>query len=235
MLRCEGVRKAFGSVRAVDGIDLDEGPGCLAVVGANGAGKSTLLRLAATLLLPDAGRVAVAGYDTALAGDRVRRAMTYLAPQVRLPARLTGREVLAFTAAAFAVHAPERIAALAERFAIGDLLDRRCDGLSTGEHQRLSLARALLPDPQVVLLDEPGSGLDLVAAARLRADLAGLRDARRLIVLASHDPIEIAAVADRVCVVRDGRIAWRGPLAELGGDIAALAGALHRLVAGAAA
>jgi ABC-type multidrug transport system ATPase subunit len=214
-------------VKALSGLDLDEGPGCVAVVGANGAGKSTLLRLAAGLIAPDRGMVRVMGGDPLLAATR--RQLALVSPGMRLPPRLTPREILVFTARAWGIDPGPALADAVERFQLGRFLDRPAGGLSTGEHQRTELARALLPEPGVLLVDEPSTGLDLPSARTMRSLLGAARGAERLVVLASHDPLEILAVADRVVALRGGAVAWRGPVADLG-DAAAAAARLAELV-----
>jgi ABC-type multidrug transport system ATPase subunit len=232
VLRCTDLVRAFPGprgaiIKALSGLDLDEGPGCVAVVGANGAGKSTLLRLAAGLIVPDRGSVRILGADPTLA--ETRRHLALVSPGMRLPPRLTPREILVFTARAWGLDPLPAVAAAVERFQLGRFLDRPAGGLSTGEHQRTELARALLPEPRVLLVDEPSTGLDLPSARTMRALLAAARGDDRLVVLASHDPLEILAVADRVVALRGGVAAWRGPVAELG-DPAAAASRLAELV-----
>ncbi|MFM2089783.1 MAG: hypothetical protein RLZZ127_272 [Planctomycetota bacterium] len=219
MLRCDRLSRAYAGprrtlVHALSELDLDEGPGAVALVGANGAGKSTLLRLAAGLLRADRGTIRVGGGDPCAAA--VRRGIALVSPGMRLPPRLTPREVLVFAARAWGLDPGPAARTAAERFALGGFLDRPCGGLSTGEHQRVELARALLPEPAVLLVDEPSTGLDLPSARTMRGLLAAARGPGRLLVVASHDPLEILAVCDRVVALRGGRVAWRGGTAELG-------------------
>lgn len=224
MLLLEGVRKSFfdpgrGEVRAVDGIDLAIDSGVLAVVGANGAGKSTLLRLIATLLTPDAGRVVVGGIDTVADPEAVRARLGYLSTTTRLYPRITGREMLRYVGGLYGIAGPElerRIEAQVHAFEIAAFLEQRIDGLSTGQLQRINLARTLLADPPVLILDEPTTGLDVIAARHVVEAVRQTRREGRLILLSTHVLREVELVADRLVLMRGGRIVWSGAPGELG-------------------
>ena len=243
VLRCHQLCKSFydpgrGEVRAVDAIDLELDAEVVALVGANGAGKSTLLRLAATLLMPDSGRIELAGIDTRRDPAGVRRRLGYLSTTTRLYQRLTAREMLAYAGGFFGLEGERlerRVAEVGALFGLDEIIDQRCDGLSTGQAQRVNLARTLLPDPEVLILDEPTTGLDLVAAHMVVEAVRAARRPGRLIIIATHVMAEVEAMADRLVVLEAGRIAFDGQPAELGrGD--ALAEAIYRLIdpAGAA-
>ena len=227
VLILDGLVKSFydpgrGPVPAVDGLTLTLEPGVTALMGANGAGKSTLLRLITTLLVPDAGRLSFDGIDVVADPEALRRRLGYLSTTTRLTPRQTAREVMLHLGALYGLtDIPARIAAVAEAFAIGRILDQRLDGLSTGERQRVNLARTLLADPDLVVLDEPATGLDLVAAEHVRTAVATARRPGRLILLATHDPDEVTALADRLIVLRRGRVAFDGTPAALGADLRA--------------
>ncbi len=224
MLVIDGVSKSFydpgrGEVRAVDGIDLVCVDGVVAVVGANGAGKSTLLRLIATLLLPDRGRVLIDGIDTTVDGEAVRRRLGYLSVTTRLYPRLTGRELLRYVGSLYGLHGADltqRISVQAATFSLSAFLDQRIDTMSTGQLQRINLARTLLADPPLLVLDEPTTGLDVLAARQVVEAVRAARQPGRLILLSTHVMREVELVADRLLLIRDGRIAWQGVPAELG-------------------
>ena len=236
-LRLEGVCKSFfdpgrGEVRAVDHIDLSCDGGVLAVVGANGAGKSTLLRLIATLLVPDAGRVVVDGIDTQADPEAVRRRLGYLATSTRLYPRLTSRELLAYVGSLYGLSGAALTSAIDQQvaaFALEDFLDQRIDALSTGQTQRVNLARTLLADPPVLVLDEPTTGLDVLAARLVIDAVRRARRDGRLILLSTHVLREVELVADSLVVVRSGKIAWQGAPAELGSG-EAFESAVHALL-----
>ena len=237
MLLLDHVNKSFydpgrGAVTAVRDISLDLGPGVVALMGANGAGKSTLLRLIATLMTPDSGTVLVDGRNTVHEGEAVRRNLGYLSTSTRLPPRQSGREVLAFAGMLHGLHdtaLTDAVDTQATAFDLHSFLDQRVQGLSTGQAQRVNLARALIGMPRVLILDEPTTGLDLVAAQAVIAAVRAARSDGRLIILATHVPAEVEAVADRLMVLRGGAVTWLGAPHELGTG-ADFAAAVLRLV-----
>jgi sodium transport system ATP-binding protein len=239
MLCLDAVCKSFydpgrGAVTAVRDVSLDLGPGVVALMGANGAGKSTLLRLIATLMTPDSGSILVDGRETVANGEGVRRHLGYLSTSTRLPPRQSAREVLAFAARLHGLEGntlADAVNAQADTFALHGFLDQRVNGLSTGQAQRVNLARALIGSPRVLILDEPTTGLDLVAAQSVVTAVRTARSDGRLIILATHVPAEVEAVADRLLVLRDGGVAWHGAPADLGSG-AGFAAAVLALVQG---
>ena len=198
---------------ALKGVNLQVRIGeAVALLGANGAGKSTILRILATLLLPTRGQALVSGHDTAKDPRTVRRSLGYHAgsDQGFYP-RLTGRQNLLFFGqlnllARQAAH--QRIAELAEQFHLRDALDQQVRTLSSGTTQRLSLARALLHKPSVLLLDEPTRSLDAIAAAEFRRFLLSdvLRNSGTSLLFASHALSEIEQLAHRVAVFSQGQV-----------------------------
>ena len=237
MLVFDAVAKSFydpgrGEVRAVDGLSATLGDGVTALVGANGAGKSTLLRLVTTLLTPDRGRVLVDGLDTRLQPEAVRARLGYLSTTTRLYPRLTGRELLGYAGGFFLrdrAALAARIAAMAATFDLADFIDQRIDGMSTGQLQRINLARTLLADPDLLILDEPTTGLDLIAARHVVEAVRAARRPGRLIVIATHVLREVELMADRLLVLRAGRLVFDGAPATLGGG-EALEAAVHDLI-----
>src|SRR5260221_10112899 len=199
---------------ALKGVSFEVRQGeAVALLGANGAGKSTILRILATLLLPTRGQAFVAGHETSQDPRAVRRNLGYHAgsDQGFYP-RLTGRENLLFFAELNHLtkrDATHRIAEFAETFHIADALDQQVRTLSSGTTQRLSLARALLHKPTVLLLDEPTRSLDAIAAAEFRRFLSTevLRGAKTSMLFASHALSEIEQLAHRVAVIHQGELA----------------------------
>ena len=201
------------SVAALAGISFELRPGeALALLGANGAGKSTLLRIVATLLLPTRGHARVAGHDAVLEPRAVRRQLGYHAgSDSGFYSRLTGGENLRFFGRLNHLSnaaAKKRIASLAAQFHLEEALDRQVRTLSSGTVQRLSLARALLHEPHVLLLDEPTRSLDAIAAAEFRRFLKSeiLRGGGTSLLFASHTLPEVELLADRVAVIDAGRL-----------------------------
>ncbi|MFW5845388.1 MAG: ABC transporter ATP-binding protein [Planctomycetota bacterium] len=223
-VRFDAVVKTFvdperGAVRALDGVDCRMGDGIHVLLGANGAGKSTMLRLLVGLLLPDEGSVVVGGHDTRTAGDAVRSRLGFLSLGTQLYPRLTGREMLRYAGRFHGLDGAAleaRIGVMDTTFALSAFLDQRCDAMSTGQRQRINLARTLLADPDLLVLDEPTTGLDLLAAARMVAAVAEMRRPRRCIVFCTHLLHEAETLADHVLVMRDGRLVFDGPPALLG-------------------
>jgi len=204
---------AAPSSPALRGISLHVKPGeAVALLGANGAGKTTLLRILATLLLPTRGTAVVAGFDSAREPAAVRRHLGYHAgSDLGFYSRLTGGENLRFFGRLNHLSdslLQSRIPALAERFELGGALDRQVRALSSGTIQRLSLVRALLHQPKVLLLDEPTRSLDALAAADFRRFLKSEVLARQgtSLLFASHTLSEIEFLADRVAILKEGNL-----------------------------
>ncbi len=198
---------------ALRGISLEVKQGeAVALLGANGAGKTTLLRILATLLLPTRGAASLAGYDTAREPAAVRRQIGYHAgSDLGFFARLTGRQNLRFFGRLNHLSdefSASRIESLGERFGLHGALDRQARALSSGTIQRLSLVRALLHEPKVLLLDEPTRSLDAIAAADFRHFLKTEILARKhtSLLFASHTMQEIELLADRVAILDEGKL-----------------------------
>jgi ABC-type multidrug transport system ATPase subunit len=201
------------SIPALQDISFEVRQGeAVALLGANGAGKSTLLRILSTLLLPTSGHASVAGHDAVQSPREVRRNLGYHAgSDLGFYARLTSRENLFFFGRLNHVPAKlarTRIAELANQFELSEALDRQVRTLSSGTIQRLSLARALMHAPSVLLLDEPTRSLDAIAAASFRHFLKSKirQGGTTSLLFASHSLPEIELLADRVAILQHGRL-----------------------------
>lgn len=201
------LEKRFGRAVALRGIDFSVPDGTsLAVVGPNGAGKSTLLRLIAGLARPTAGTLRIAGDDSHRRTTRGR--IGYIGHATLLYPALTARENLIFAARCYGLADPAgRADTLLSDEGLAPVADRAAGGFSRGMAQRLAIARGLVHDPKVVLLDEPFTGLDRKAAERFAARIEGMRRDGRTLVLVSHDVRFAAQVADAAIVLSAGRIA----------------------------
>ena len=203
-----GVRRSFGPVQAVRGIDLTAPPGeVTALVGPNGAGKTTLMLVLATLLVPDAGEVRVAGHDPVTEADAVRARMGWSPDVFGMYDNLTCREYLELFGEAYRLGragARARAGELLELSRLPEYADQPVHVLSRGQKQRLGLARALVHDPAVLLLDEPASGLDPRSRVELRDRLRSLAAAGTAVIVSSHLLADLEELADRVVFVDGG-------------------------------
>ncbi len=208
----EGLRRTFAGVTVLAGVDLVvEGGECVALLGANGAGKTTLLRVLATLLRPSGGRLRLFGEDASLRPAAALRRIGYVGHESACYGDLTAVENLAFYAELYGVgDAGRRIDDLIEWTELGRFAHRPVRTFSRGMMQRVALARALLHRPELLLLDEPFTGLDPHATATLEALLIELRRAGHAILLSTHDVPRAAALASRVVMLHRGRIDWDG-------------------------
>ena len=208
MLSVDGLRHAFGGGQmvALDDVSFSLTAGqTLVVFGPNGAGKTTLLKVVAGLIRPQAGSVRVAGG---------RRSIGWIGHQSHLYGHLTVRENLLFWASLYGVPAARRgprTREVLERLGIADRAEQPVESLSRGLVQRAAIAKALIHDPSVLLLDEPFTGLDLAAAAEFRALLGELHGAGRVLVLATHNVDEGVELATHVAFQRRGRFVHFAP------------------------
>ncbi|MCB9565024.1 MAG: ABC transporter ATP-binding protein [Kofleriaceae bacterium] len=215
-----GLHKRFGDVRALDGLDLTVRRGTVcAILGHNGAGKTTTLRTLLGLVRPDAGTVRVLGDDPLRDGRRVRARVGVVLDRDGLYERLSAEANLDYHARLHGLTGRRRRAAVEaglRRFGLWQRRRERIAGWSTGQRKQLALARALLHEPELLLLDEPFAGLDPVAATEVRALLAGLaRDGDRTVVLTTHDLAHVERACDHVVVAERGRVLAQGSLGEL--------------------
>jgi len=213
LVEARGLTRNYGAVRALRGVDLTLNAGeVLLVLGPNGAGKSTLLRSLAGLLRPQAGVVTVAGRVLSRDDPSARRPIGLLSHESLLYDELTLLENLVFVARLYDL--PDARVRAESALAAQGLLDRKAErprSLSRGMLQRAAIARALLHDPRLLLLDEPFTGLDAVAADRLRSLLAALRTPDRAMVIVTHQASEAWDLATRVGVLVAGRWALEAP------------------------
>jgi len=220
-IRVREIRKRFRDVQALDGVSLDVEPGeVVALLGPNGAGKSTLIRILGTTVIPDSGSVTVGGHDVVRDAIAARRSLGLMIGDERSHYwRISARRNLAFFAAMVGIPRREA-AARAERLlnAVGltGAADRPVLGYSSGMRARLSLARAMLADPPLLLFDEPTRNLDPLAAARFRKSASRLAGERgHGILFATHDLHEAVAISTRILVLSAGRIVLEEPARDL--------------------
>lgn len=220
VVEARGLVREYGPVVAVNGIDLALGPGeFLTIFGPNGAGKSSLLKMLGGAMRATSGTVSIGGVPLDFSDGEWRRRVGMLSHQGFLYPQLTAEENLHFYGRLFGLEdLDRRIAARLERVGLADRAGFQVRKLSHGMRQRLALARALLHDPDLVLLDEPYTGLDPAAATVLRGVLQELRSDRRTVVMVTHNLTEGLALATRVAIQVRGRLAWEGARAEVEED-----------------
>ena len=211
--------KQFNDFWAVEGVSLNVKPGqILALLGQNGAGKTTTVRMLTALLQPTRGWAKVAGYDVARQGNAVRASVGVLTEQQGLYVRMNGREYLDFfgeTQSMSPQLRKSRSEYLLDYFGLLEAANRRIGEYSKGMKQKLALARALMHEPPVLLLDEPTSAMDPESARLVRDEIANLRSSQRAIVICTHNLAEAEALADIVVVIYRGRILLQGSLQNL--------------------
>lgn len=217
-----GLSHRYGGVRAVEGIGFEVAAGeIFGLLGPNGAGKTTTLESILGLIAPDEGRIEICGIDarTDLAGARAKTGAVLQA--TGLQDRITPREALYLFAAFYT--APLKTDDLLSRFGLVEKADAAFDTLSGGQKQRLALALAFVGNPQVLVMDEPTTGLDPQMRREVQDHIRAMKDAGRAILLATHDMEEAARLCDRVAVIARGRIvatgAPRALIAEYGGSL----------------
>ncbi len=211
MIIVEGLTKRFHSPRVVTAVDRVsfrcEAGAVFGLLGPNGAGKTTTLRMLATLLAPDEGRAVLAGHDVRSEPQAVRGSIGYLSTTTGLYGRLTAREMIAYFARLQGVANPSRrTEELIERFSIGPFAHVRCDRLSTGMRQKVSIARAVVHDPPILILDEPTAGLDVLVARTFLELVEQARDDGHCVLFSTHIMSEAERLCDRIAILYQGRI-----------------------------
>lgn len=210
--------KTFNGVIAVDDLSFSVPPGSTcALLGGNGAGKTTTLSMLLGLLLPDVGTIRVLGVDMLSNRYAALPRMNFTSPYVDLPQRLTVRENLDIYARLYSIPArPQRIARLASELDLLAILDRPYGSLSSGQRTRAALAKSLLNEPELLLLDEPTASMDPDTADRMRQYLADYqRRSGATLLLASHNMREVERLCDQVLMLRRGRLVDQGTPKEL--------------------
>ncbi len=219
VVRIENVTKTYDTLKAVDNVSLTlERGSTLGLIGPNGAGKTTLLRLISTLAKPDNGDVQIHGRSTATAPREVRQRLGFMPAEFGSPRNQTIGEYLSYFACMYSVPKRDRAERIRDVCELTDLIGREdvmVKGLSTGNKQRLLLAKTLLHDPDLLVLDEPASGLDPRARNELRAIVRELAGMGKTIIISSHILPDIEEISDRIGIMEAGRLVTDGDLEEL--------------------
>src|SRR5882762_9031572 len=211
--------KNRGEVRAVDHVNFCYRPvEIFGLLGANGAGKTTTLRRLATILTPSEGTAVVAGYDVKKEPQKVRACVGFLSTATALYGRLSAQEMVEYFGRLHGLDEAtlrQRINAIFERLEMNDFRDRRCDKLSNGMKQKVSIARTLVHDPSVMIFDEPTVGLDVMAARTIVGFIRECRDRGKTVIFSTHVMSEVEKLCDRIGIIHDGRLLADGTLADL--------------------
>ncbi len=220
MIELLSVSKRFGSFVAVDRLSFSVLPGeVLGLLGENGAGKTTTMRMVATLLAPSDGDIRVNGFSVRTESMSVQKQIGLLfGGDVGLYARLTARENIQYFGKLYGLagdHLARRVNQLSEILGMEDFLDRRVGPFSRGMKQKVAIARALVHDPQVILFDEPTTGLDVTAAHVFRKLMEKLRDEGKTILFSSHNMAEVEKLCGRIVVLHKGKQLYSGTVSEL--------------------
>jgi len=220
----DSASKSFGGVHAVVELSLSvPGGEIYGLLGPNGAGKTTALRMLAGLLAPTTGRALLAGCDAKT--TQAKKHLGYLSGSTGLFGRLTPAEVLDYFGQIHGLSRDAiraRLLSLAPALALDEILDRRCEALSTGERQRVSIARAVLHDPSVLVLDEPTSGLDVLASRFLRDFVRAERGRGKAVVFSTHYLAEAELLCDRIGFLHQGRLLSQGSPSDIRGAAGSL-------------
>jgi sodium transport system ATP-binding protein len=208
-----------GTVCAVNGVSFSCRPGEIyGLLGANGAGKTTTLRMLATILAPSEGTATVAGYDVVKEPQIVRSRVGFLSTATALYGRLSAQEMVEYFGRLHGLNDSmlrRRIDDIFARLEMNDFRDRRCDKLSTGMKQKVSIARTLVHDPSVMIFDEPTVGLDVMAARTIVGFIRECRDHGKTVVFSTHVMSEVEKLCDHIGIIHDGKLLAEGTLPDL--------------------
>jgi ABC-2 type transport system ATP-binding protein len=211
-----GLTRAYGSLIALDGLNLTINAGDLfGFIGSNGAGKTTTLRILATFLAPSSGTAKILGYDVVRQADTVRHVIGYMPDFFGVYKDMEVTEYLDFFGACYKIPTAQREKTVADVLELVGLSEKRgaiIGALSRGMQQRLGLARVLIHDPKVLLLDEPASGLDPRARIEMMAILQELQRLGKTIIISSHILSELQTLCNRVAIIEKGRLIYSGPV-----------------------
>ena len=220
-VRVDRLEKTLGSNKVLRGISLEAHSGeIFGLLGPNGAGKTTTLRIICTLLAPDAGSVEVLGFDTRIAPQEVRRRVGVVTAEIGVYPRLSARENIAYFAELSGVLNGElkrRVDGVIERLDMGSFATQRAESLSSGQKQKVAIARAIVHDPPVLMFDEPTSNLDVLASREIREFMVESKGRGKCVIFSTHVLHDAERLCDRVTIIHQGQVVASGPTAEVRG------------------
>jgi len=219
MIVVKNLKKSFGKVKAVNGVSFEARNGEITgLLGPNGAGKTTILRMLYSLLPPDEGEIRIDGMDPHRDAMAIKRTLGVIPDNRGLYDRLTARENISYFGELHGMNRPsiaQRIKELTSTLDMEDFIDRRTEGFSQGQRVKVAIARAMVHEPQTVLMDEPSNGLDVMSTRALRHYILSLKEAGQSVVLSTHIMQEVAALCDRIVIIAKGRVAADGSADQL--------------------
>ncbi len=219
MIEVRNLHKSFGKVKAVSDMTFEARDGEITgLLGPNGAGKTTTLRMLYSLLPPDEGDIRIDGLDPTRDAMAIKTTLGVVPDSRGLYTRLTARENIRYFGELHNLPKQtieERIESLAATLDMGEFIDRRTEGFSQGQRVKVAIARAMVHQPQTVLMDEPTNGLDVMSTRALREYIRSLKGSGQSVVLSTHIMQEVAALCDRIVIIAKGKVAATGTVDEL--------------------
>ena len=220
-VRVGRLEKTLGSNKVLRGISFEAHAGeIFGLLGPNGAGKTTTLRVICTLLAPDAGSVEVLGFDTRTAPQEVRRRVGVVTAEIGVYPRLSARENIAYFAELSGVldgDLNRRVDGVIDRLDMGSFAKQRAESLSSGQKQKVAIARAIVHDPPVLMFDEPTSNLDVLASREIREFMVESKGRSKCVIFSTHVLHDAERLCDRVTILHEGRVVASGSTAEVRG------------------
>ena len=218
----ERLEKTLGKNKVLRGITFQAEPGeIFGLLGPNGAGKTTTLRIISTLLSPDAGTVKVLGFDTVTAPEEVRRRVGVVTADIGVYPRLTARENISYFARLSSLSSREldkRVGAVIQRLDIDSFAGQRAESLSSGQKQKVAIARAIVHDPPLLMFDEPTSNLDVLASKEVREFMIESKARGKCVIFSTHVLHDAERLCDRITIVHRGQVVASGTTAEVRGS-----------------
>ena len=220
-VKVDRLEKTLGKNKVLRGISLEAESGeIFGLLGPNGAGKTTTLRIVCTLLAPDTGSVEVLGFDTRSAPEDVRRRVGVVTADIGVYPRLSARENITYFAELSGVadgEISQRVASVLERLDMVSFADQRAESLSSGQKQKVAIARAIVHDPAVLMFDEPTSNLDVLASREIRNFMVESRERGKCVIFSTHVLHDAERLCDRITILHEGTVVATGPTAEVRG------------------
>ena len=220
-VRVDRLEKQLGTNKVLRGITFDARSGeIFGLLGPNGAGKTTTLRIICTLLAPDAGSVKVLGFDARTAPQEIRRRVGVVTAEIGVYPRLTARENIAYFAeltGSLDGEVDRRVDAVVDRLDMDSFANQRAESLSSGQKQKVAIARAIVHDPPVLMFDEPTSNLDVLASREIREFMVESRGRGKCVIFSTHVLHDAERLCDRVTIIHQGRVVASGTTAEVRG------------------